>query len=402
MDVFEAFKSAMDSLSLNRVRAALTMLGVIIGVAAVIMLVSLGEGARSYIKRELGDLGSNILIIVPGKTAKEGGMHMGTSAIRKLSISDAQLIERRSRYVVHAVPIIVGTSWIKHKDKSRDTYVVGVTAPYFDVRNLKIAVGRPFNQSDIDGSKRVCVLGRTVKREIFGEDRNPLGDFVTIGNVKYRPVGEMAPKGVALGFDIDDVVFIPVTAAKELFDTDWLFNITVKVTSEDRVPQAKKEIRGILMKRHAGKEDFTILSQDEMIAVMGKILKIMTAVLSGIAAISLVVGGIGIMNIMLVSVSERTREIGIRKALGAKNRDILLQFLTEALVLSLAGGIIGVLLGGVLSFSIPYFVAFLPARLAWWSVLLAFLFSAAVGIFFGVYPARKAASYDPIVALRYE
>ncbi len=212
----------------------------------------------------------------------------------------------------------------------------------------------------------------------------------------------MQPKGVALGFDIDDVVFIPTTTARELFDTDRLFSITVKVRSANLIDEVKKEIKEILIRRHAGKEDFTVLSQDEMLAVMGKILNIMTAVLAGIAAISLVVGGIGIMNIMLVSVRERTREIGIRKALGAKNRDILLQFLSESVALSLIGGIGGVLLAGALSLGLPYFVDFLPTHLAWWSVILAFFFSAAVGVFFGVYPARKASLYDPIIALRYE
>jgi len=402
VDVFEALRSAKDSLYLNRVRAALTMLGVIIGVSAVILLVSLGEGARRYIKKELGDLGSNILIVVPGKTSKEGGMHMGTSTIRKLTMDDAVLIKRRSRNVVDTVPIIVGTSWIKHAGKSRDTYIVGVTAPYFEIRNLTIASGRSVSESDVDAARRVCVIGKTVRREVFGEAKSPLGAFVTIGNSRYRVIGEMASKGVTLGFDIDDVVFIPVTAAKELFDTDWLFNITIKVAGEEKIPAAKAEIKELLMKRHAGKEDFTILSQDEMIAVMGKILKIMTAVLSGIAAISLLVGGIGIMNIMLVSVSERTKEIGIRKAAGARNTDILLQFLTEAVVLSLSGGIVGVLFGSAVAVSIKYFISFLPAHITWWSVLIAFVFSAAVGVFFGVYPARKAASYDPIVALRYE
>jgi putative ABC transport system permease protein len=387
---------------MNKVRAALTMLGVIIGVSAVILLVSFGEGARLYIKRELGELGSNILVVVPGKTAKEGGMHMGTSAVRKLTMDDALLIERRSRNVEEAVPVIVGTSWIRHKEKSRDTYIVGVSEPYFGVRNLHMAAGRSISESDVDAARRVCVMGKTVKEEVMGRNINPLGQFVTIGNVKYRVIGEMAPKGVALGFDIDDVVFIPVTAAKELFDTDWLFNITVKVSGEENLRDAKAEIRKLLIKRHAGEEDFTILSQDEMIAVMGRILNIMTAVLAGIAAISLIVGGIGIMNIMLVSVSERTREIGIRKAIGAKNRDILVQFLLESVLLSLIGGVCGVLAGGLLSVSIPYFITFLPAHLTWWSVALAFLFAVGVGVFFGVYPARKAARYDPIVALRYE
>ncbi|MDA8214658.1 MAG: ABC transporter permease, partial [Nitrospiraceae bacterium] len=343
----------------------------------------------------------NILIVVPGKTSKEGGMHMGTSVVRKITYDEARFVEKRAKNIIHAVPVIVGTSWIKYKGKSRDTYIVGVTDPYFGIRNLNIEIGRSINTSDVDSGQKVCVLGKTVKKEIIG-DANPLGAVVSIGDTKYRVIGIMAPKGMALGFDIDDVVFIPTTAAMELFDTDRLFNITVKVRKAELVDEAKKEIREILVRRHANKEDFTILSQDEMIAVMGKILNIMTAVLAGIATISLIVGGIGIMNIMLVSVKERTREIGIRKAVGAKNRDILLQFLAESVILSVIGGIGGIILGIALSVGLHYFFDFLPTHITWWSIVVAFLFSGIIGIFFGVYPARKASLYDPIVALRYE
>jgi putative ABC transport system permease protein len=401
VDVIETLGVARDSLFANKIRTALTMIGIIIGVGAVILLVSIGEGARKEIYKELGELGSNILIVVPGKTSKEGGMHMGTSVVRKITYDESRFVEKRAKNIIHAVPVIVGTSWIKYKGKSRDTYIVGVTEPYFDIRNLKIEIGRGINASAVDSRQKVCVLGKTVKKEVIG-DANPLGAVVSIGDTKYRVIGIMAPKGMALGFDIDDVVFIPTTSAMELFDTDRLFNITVKVRNAELVNEAKKEIKEILVKRHANKEDFTILSQDEMIAVMGKILNIMTAVLAGIATISLIVGGIGIMNIMLVSVKERTREIGIRKAVGAKNRDILLQFLAESIILSVIGGIGGIILGILLSVGLHYFFDFLPTHITWWSIVVAFLFSGIIGIFFGVYPARKASLYDPIVALRYE
>jgi len=401
MDVIEILKMSRTTILINRTRSFLTVLGVVIGVTAVILMVSIGEGARKYIRDEFMGLGSNILVVVPGKTSSEGGPHMGTSAVRKLVYGDAELIKRRSRYIESSIPVVVGTSLIKYRSKSRYTYVEGVSEEFFRVRNLEVDSGRFFSGTDIEAGRRVCVIGRTVKKEILG-DVNPLGRLITIGESKFRIIGLMAPKGVTLGFDFDDLVFIPVTTAMELFDTDSLFNITVKVRSEKAIPRAKEDIKRTLLKKHAGEEDFTILSQDEMLSVMEKILKIMTAVLAGIASISLLVGGVGIMNIMLVSVRERTREIGLRKAIGAKNRDILFQFLAEAVMLSLVGGIMGILIGVVLTWLIPVFVSYLPTRLSGWSVVMAFSFSVFVGIFFGVYPAKKASALDPIIALRYE
>jgi putative ABC transport system permease protein len=401
VDVIEVLRVSRDTILSNKVRSFLTVLGVVIGVSAVILLVSIGEGTRQYIRDEFTGMGTNILVVVPGKTSKEGGHHMGTSAVRKLVYDDAVLIKRRSPHILYSVPIIVGTSLVKYGARSRNTYVIGSTEDYFAARGLSIDIGRFINSSDVDSKRHVCVLGRTVKEDLFG-DSNPLGVLITIGESKYRVIGIMAPKGVTLGFDIDDLVFIPTTSAIDLFDTDSLFNITVKVRSEHEIESAKKDIKEILIRRHAGEEDFTVLSQDEMIAVMDKILKIMTTVLAGIAAISLIVGGIGIMNIMLVSVKERTREVGLRKAVGAKNKDILFQFLVESVVLSLIGGMLGVIAGTTLSLIIPVFIQFLPSKLNMWSVLLAFFFSAGVGIFFGVYPAKKAAELDPLISLRYE
>ncbi|MBI5026194.1 MAG: ABC transporter permease, partial [Nitrospirae bacterium] len=360
MEASEVLRAAKDSLLSNKVRSSLTMLGVIIGVTAVILLVSIGTGARNYIHRELSNLGTNILVVLPGKVATRGGFHPpAAGTTRKLTIADAEALERRSKYLSNAVPIALGTSKVKFLNQSRDTTVVGATEDYFYVRNLQSELGSYISQADVETKRRVCVLGRTVKRELFG-DANPLGRCVTIGDSRFRVIGVMAKKGVTLGLDLDDVVFIPTTTAQEFFDTDSLFQIVTKVKSSEEIQDAINEIKGILMKRHANKEDFTIMSQDEMLEAMAKVLNIMTAVLAGIAAISLIVGGIGIMNIMLVSVRERTREIGLRKAVGAKYRDILLQFLTESVTLSLIGGSAGILLGIASALVIPLFVTFLP------------------------------------------
>jgi putative ABC transport system permease protein len=240
-----------------------------------------------------------------------------------------------------------------------------------------------------------------VKEELLGTE-NPLGKIVTLSDARYRVVGVMRKRGTSLGMDLDDIVFIPVTSGQELFDTDSLFEIIASTPRSEDVDRAISQIKDILIKRHAHKEDFTIQTQGAMLETMNTILNVLTAVLGGIAGISLVVGGIGIMNIMLVSVRERTREIGIRKALGARNRDIMAQFMIEAITLSGAGGVIGILLGVGLALLIPVFVTVLPTSVSAWSIIMAFTFSAAVGVFFGVYPARRAALQDPIQALRYE
>ncbi len=401
MNVLESFNLSREAILANKVRSALTMLGVIIGVMAVILLVSIGEGARQYIYEELGTLGTNLLIVVPGKTSTKGGFHPpAAGTVRKLVYDDAVALRKRANYLSDAVPIMFGTGKIKYLNLSRDTSVVGCTEEYFRVRNLSVEIGTFISSADVDTKRRVIVLGRTVKRELFG-DTNPLGKMVTLSDARYRIIGVMEKKGVALGFDIDDIVFIPTTSAQELFDTDSLFQIVTKVKRAEDISKAEEQVRDILIKRHSNKEDFTIVSQDEMISVMGKVLNIMTGVLAGIAGISLLVGGIGIMNIMLVSVKERTREIGLRKAVGARRRDVMIQFLIEAVSLSLFGGLLGIGAGIGIAFLIPRFT-FLPTKISLWSVMIAFIFSASVGIFFGVYPARKAATLDPIQALRYE
>ena len=402
MDVREALALALEMLVANRVRSALTMLGVVIGVAAIILLVSLGEGATAYITNELTGLGTNLLIITPGKTQTSGGFHPPiASTVRKLTYDDAVALRRRASLLTDAVPLVLGTGKIRYQGNSRHVSVVGVTPEFQRVRNLYVEIGQFLSEEDVEGRRRVVVLGRTVKRELFGEE-NPLGRFVTLADSRYRVIGIMERKGVSLGFDIDDLVFVPVKSAQDLFDTDRLLEILASVGSPDDIDRGIQQVRDILIRRHGNREDFTVISQGAILSAFTTILKILTAVLGGIAGISLVVGGIGIMNIMLVSVRERTREIGIRKAVGARRRDILGQFMIESIVLSTLGGLLGIIVGVGGAKGLSLFFTYLPTRVSMWAVLMAFGFSAAVGVFFGVYPARRAARLDPIQALRYE
>ena len=402
MNFLETFKVAFEAIISNKVRSGLTMLGVIIGVLAVILLVSIGEGARIYITKELTGLGTNLLIITPGKTTTSGGFHPPSAGtVRKLTYDDSLALRRRAWLLTDAVPIVLGTGKVKYQNKFRDTTIIGTTAEFERVRNLFVDTGSYVTQADVDSKAKIAVLGRKVKDELFGAE-SPLGKVVMLSDARYRVVGVMRKKGMSLGWDVDDVVFIPVTSGQELFDTDAIFEIIASTPRAEDTDRAIGQIKDILTRRHAHKEDFTIMTQGAMLATMNTILGVLTAVLGGIAGISLLVGGIGIMNIMLVSVRERTREIGIRKAIGARNKDIMAQFLIEAMTLSAAGGVIGIALGAGISLLIPVFVTVLPTSVSLWSILLAFFFSVAVGVFFGVYPARKAALQDPIQALRYE
>jgi putative ABC transport system permease protein len=402
MNFIETFRVAFEAILSNKVRSGLTMLGVIIGVMAVILLVSIGEGAQVYITKELTGLGTNLLIITPGKTSTRGGFHPPSAGtVRKLTYDDSLALRRRAWILTDAVPLVFGTGKIKYQNMGRDTMVIGTTPEFQRVRSLFVDTGSYVSQGDVDSKAKVIVLGTKVKEELFGAD-NPLGKVVTLSDARYRVIGVMRKKGTSLGMDIDDIVYVPVTSGQELFDTDSLFEIIASTPRAEDVDRAIAQIKDILIKRHAHKEDFTIQTQGAMLETMNTILGVLTAVLGGIAGISLVVGGIGIMNIMLVSVRERTREIGIRKALGARNRDIMAQFMIEAITLSGAGGVIGILLGVGLALLIPVFVPVLPTSVSAWSIIMAFTFSAAVGVFFGVYPARRAALQDPIQALRYE
>jgi putative ABC transport system permease protein len=390
----EAFRVAVGALVANRLRSALTMLGVVIGVAAVVVLVALGAGAKHEVEQQVEGLGSNIIIVVPGK------FELGSApTISRLTLDDVNLLGRvvgDERRV--AVSVASGETVSVGR---RQTFVTvnGVNENVPNVFDRPLARGEYITASDVDTRRRVAVLGSTVVRRVFG-DVDPLGRQVSIAGVRFRVIGVFAPVGSTFGVDRDTEVHIPVTAAQRLFGVDRIDALAVKAPRADDVEPLQGKLTAALRDKYDG-EEFSAVTQTQILGTIGRILGLLTLVLAAIAAISLLVGGVGVSNIMLVSVRERTREIGLRKALGARQRDILLQFLIEAVLLCVVGGLIGIGLG-VGSSLLVAAVSPLPAVIAWWSPALAFTVSAAVGVFFGVAPARRAGRLDPVVALRTE
>ena len=390
----EAFRVALDALRANRLRSALTMLGVVIGVAAVVVLVALGSGAKQEVEKQVEGLGSNIIIVVPGK------FEFGSApSVSRLSLDDVELLGRvvgdRDRV---AVSVASGETVSVGRRESFVT-VNGVNESVPNVFNRPLARGEYVTASDVDTRRRVVVLGSTVVRRLF-RDVDPLGRQVSIAGVRFRVIGVFAKVGSTFGVDRDAEVHIPVTAAQRLFGVDRIDALAVKAPTADSVAELQPRLVAALADRYEG-EEFSAVTQTQILGTIGRILGLLTLVLAAIAAISLLVGGVGVSNIMLVSVRERTREIGLRKALGARQRDILLQFLIEAVLLCVVGGLIGIGLGVGGSYLVAA-LSPLPAVIAWWSPVVAFAVSAAVGIFFGVAPARRAGRLDPVVALRSE
>ncbi|HOD52565.1 MAG TPA: ABC transporter permease [Candidatus Hydrogenedentes bacterium] len=403
MSLFEHLGVALSSLAQNKVRSALTMLGVIIGVLSVILLIALGEGAQAYVEREFAGMGSNILIITPGKQETSGMMPLVAGSFRKLTYNNAKEIERKAAGVMGVSPLVIGAGAVKWGDRQRNTIVIGAVSNFEEVRDIHAQIGRFISEQDVDRGNKVCILGTTVKRELFG-NQNALYEKVAINRMKHMVVGILEKKGVMLGIDVDDLVLVPLTSGQQMFygGEDELFEIIVKAQSAEDIDTATESIRTILTAAHDYTEDFTITDQTSMLDTFGEIFLALRIMLAGIASISLLVGGIGIMNIMLVSVRERTREVGIRKAVGAKRRDIAMQFAIEAVTLSSIGGWIGIALGFVGTFIMRQFLPTFPVYCSAWSIIMAFTFSMTVGVFFGAYPAVKASSVDPVEALRYE
>ncbi|HVP91480.1 MAG TPA: ABC transporter permease [Terriglobales bacterium] len=404
-------KVALNALRSNKMRSALTMLGVIIGVAAVIAMLAVGTGASRRIADQIQSIGSNILIILPGSTTS-GGARMGAGTQPTLTLRDAEAIKKECPAVLYVAPILNGVAQVVYGHTNWSTSVLGSTQDLLDVRNWPLSSGRAFTDQDIRSATKVCLLGQTVVDNLFGAE-DPVGQVVRIKNLPFKVVGVLAVKGQsAVGQDQDDTALIPVTTAqKRLFGTSFpgmVRTIMVEARSLEEMDAAQQQIEPLLRQRHhlgqKQDDDFTVRNLTQFMQAAEESSHVMTLLLGAIASVSLLVGGIGIMNIMLVTVTERTREIGTRKAIGAKNRDILLQFLVESIVMSGVGGTLGALMGIGLAKGIPLipiFNRFLtivePAV-----VILAISVAAFVGIFFGLYPAYRASRLDPIEALRYE
>jgi len=405
MNFRESFGTALSALAANKFRALLTMLGIIIGVAAVITMLAIGEGAERAVMERIQALGSNLLFISPG-AARGGGMTVVThGSSQRLKISDVEAITERAPWLEAVVPELNRQTQAKYKNRNWNTRIIGTVPEYETVRNFPAEFGRFFTHSEERGVAKVAVLGATVVENLF-LDENPIGKTVAIQGQSFRVIGVLETKGQSGWQNPDDQIIVPLsTAQRRLFGADFLSQITVRVAGNDRMDEAFYDIERILRREHRLREeldnDFTIRNQADIITTFQETQQTFTYLLAGIAAVSLLVGGIGIMNIMIISVTERTREIGIRKAVGARKQDVMLQFLIEAVVLSIVGGLLGIGLGVLASTLVEQYGSLTP-MVSPDAILLSFLSASLVGISFGIYPAWKAANQNTIDALRYE
>lgn len=406
MNFTNLFRIAFRALGNNKMRGFLTMLGIIIGVASVITMLAIGQGSKRSIKTQISEMGSNMIMVHPGAD-RRGGVRLDASEMESLKLEDFNAIVNETRYVAACSPFVNSGGQAIYGANNYPTSIYGVNADYLEIRKYAVSEGEMFSDEDILNSAKVCVIGKTIVDNLFTNGENPVGQVIRFGKIPFQIVGILESKGYnTMGMDQDDLILAPYTTIqKRVLAITHLQSIFCSAIAEEQTEQAEEEISSILQRNHklgaADDDDFNIRSQQELSSMMNSTSDMMTVLLACIAGISLLVGGIGIMNIMYVSVTERTREIGLRMSIGAKGRDILAQFLIEAILISVTGGLIGVLLGIGSSWLVKLFAGW-PVYVEWYSVILSFVVCTVTGIFFGWYPAQKASNLDPIEAIRYE
>ena len=407
MNISNLFKIALRAIAANKLRSFLTMLGIIIGVASVIAMLAIGQGSKKSIQANIAEMGSNMIMIRPGQDRGPGGARQDASEMQSLKLKDYEMLVEQSKYLAAISPSVSASGQFINGNNNTPSTIYGISPGYLDIRQLKVQDGEVFSENDIKTSAKVCLIGKTVADNLFTNGEDPVGKVIRFKKIPFRIVGVLKSKGYnSFGMDQDDMVLAPYTTVmKRVLSVTYLQGINASAITEDMTDLAIADVTSLLRTNHRLKatddDDFTIRSQQEMAAMMNSTSDTMTILLLVVACISLVVGGIGIMNIMYVSVTERTKEIGLRMSVGARGIDILNQFLIESVLLSVTGGIIGVLVGVGAAVGINVF-AHWPIQIQPWSVLLSFAVCSATGIFFGWYPAKKAACLDPIEALRYE
>lgn len=406
MNFQNLIKIALNALRRNKMRSFLTMLGIIIGVASVIAMLAIGQGSKKSIQDQVSSMGSNMIFVMPGGQSR-GGVQMGNTSSKSLTLNDIVSIKAQSTSISRISPEVRSSGQVIFGNKNTPTTIYGTNTEYLDIRKVSVKSGRKFTEGEIKSAAKVCLIGKTVTTEIFGENADPIGQIIRFNKIPMKIIGVLTEKGQnTFGQDQDNLIIAPYTTVqKRILAINYIQGIYASALDEQKASLAQTEIENALRVSHKLKDgeenDFEVRSQDELIKTFSSISDVLTMLLGAIAGISLLVGGIGIMNIMYVSVTERTREIGLRMSIGGKGKDILLQFLTESIMLSVIGGIIGILLGigaaNAVSTVMNWPVVVMPQ-----AVVLSFLVCTVIGIFFGWYPARKAANLDPIEALRYE
>lgn len=399
MRLVDVAQFASGSLRGSPTRTLLMILAMSIGVAAVVVLTALGEGARRYVVNQFSSLGTNLVIMLPGRTETAGvgpGLMSGQTP-RDITLDDALALQA-GRTVKYMAPLAIGSATISRGALNREVVVLGSTASLLEVRHMSIAIGRFLPSGDIRESASVCVLGNAIKRELFGNSA-AVGQWVRVGDRRLRVIGVLASQGESMGMRTDDLVIVPVATAHQLFNTTGLFRVLIEAKSRDFIEQAKQEAEEIMVMRHSGERDVTVITQDAVLQTFDRILTALTMAVGGIAAISLAVAGVLIMNVMLIAVAQRIKEIGLLKALGAPPVQIKRLFFAEAVLLSGIGCVVGLMLGYAGSFVIGYIYPALPVAPPWWAVLAATATALGTGILFSVWPARRAARLDPVMAL---